>query len=329
MEISDVNRFDYNLIRNLYQNHNFVDKFTDSSDGIDVIVPLLHSNDLWRENLKSFYREIPIRRLLVGDAGAIDDSIKILSEFPRVTIYNHKNIKTLGKSLALLIDEVSSNLFIYLHSDVYLPKGWFDEMVKHTKEYDWYGSSMQTVVAIDYPTNYSESRPYIGAQMGKKEAFNGISNYLEDDYVYRSEEFVLDQYIRNRGFKSGGVESTFIFHQMLRRKTTTIDLGVEEIQLIRKETTNKNHDEYVVKTQAFSIIKYCRPTDPIVINAAVGALNNLSYSGYFKKNQVIKFCNDNGPEWIPYVKKAFSIRSYCRKFLGKFFRRIYLKYRSE
>jgi hypothetical protein len=188
---------------------------------------------------------------------------------------------------------------------------------------------MQTVVAIDYPTNYSDSRPYIGAQMGKKEAFNGISNYLEDDYVYRSEEFVLDQYIRNRGFKSGGVESTFIFHQMLRRKTTTIDLGVEEIQLIRKETTNKNHDEYVVKTQAFSIIKYCRPTDPIVINAGVGALNNLSYSGYFKKNQVIKFCNDNGPEWIPYVKKAFSIRSYCRKFLGKFFRRIYLKYRSE
>jgi hypothetical protein len=66
-----------------------------------------------------------------------------------------------------------------------------------------------------------------------------------------------------------------------------------------------------------------------VVKAGVGALNNLSYSGLFKKNQVIKFCIENGPEWLPYVKKAFSIKSYCRKFLGKYFRKIYVKYKSE
>jgi hypothetical protein len=38
--------------------------------GVTVIIPIVHTNELWEENLKSIYREIPTAQLLIGDGGA-------------------------------------------------------------------------------------------------------------------------------------------------------------------------------------------------------------------------------------------------------------------
>jgi hypothetical protein len=53
------------------------DRFArDASDAIEVIIPVIHTNELWRANPNSIYREIPVRRLLISDGGCKDDSIE-------------------------------------------------------------------------------------------------------------------------------------------------------------------------------------------------------------------------------------------------------------
>ena len=125
----------------------FVDRFaTDPGRAVDVIIPIIHTNELWRANLLSIYREIPVSRLLLADGGCKDDSLDIAGEFPRVQVLNHRSFQSLGYSLRKLIEEVRTDWFIYLHSDVFLPSGWFDAMEKGCDHYDWFESGQTTTI---------------------------------------------------------------------------------------------------------------------------------------------------------------------------------------
>src|SRR5437762_5084073 len=113
--------------RQYFQDREFIDRFAhDAERAIDVVIPVLHTNELWRANLLSTYREIPVKRLLVGDGGCIDDTIEVARGFPRVHVFDHTSFNSLGYSIRKLIEEVRTDWFVYLHSDVYLPEGWFD-----------------------------------------------------------------------------------------------------------------------------------------------------------------------------------------------------------
>ena len=46
-------------------------------DRVDVIVPVKNTRGNWKACLDSFYREIPINQLLIGDGGCTDDTIEI------------------------------------------------------------------------------------------------------------------------------------------------------------------------------------------------------------------------------------------------------------
>ena len=116
----------------------FTDRFAARPENaVDVIIPVLHTNELWRKNLISIYREIPVKRLLLGDAGCVDRTLEVAKDFPRVEVHDHRAFVSLGFSLRRLIEAVSTEWFVYLHSDVYLPEGWFDAMARHQGAYDW------------------------------------------------------------------------------------------------------------------------------------------------------------------------------------------------
>lgn len=119
-----------------------------------MIIPVIHTNELWRGNLLSFYREIPIHTLFIGDGGCIDNSMEIVKEFPRVEVLDHRSYKSLGYSVRKLMEAVETEWFIYIHSDAYLPPGWFDVMCNHQREYDWFGCKMQHTVMAEYDLDY-------------------------------------------------------------------------------------------------------------------------------------------------------------------------------
>ena len=171
------------IFQEYFSDQAFIDRFqNDNSNAVDVIIPVYHTNELWRANLISIYREVPVRRLLISDGGVIDNSLDVIKEFPRVEVFNHRNYKSLGKCIAELIKAVTSEWFIYLHSDVYLPNGWFNAMVPYNTKFDWYGCPMNITVLVSY--NLDEPhRPYAGSQIGRKAAFKNGIEFIEDDYV--------------------------------------------------------------------------------------------------------------------------------------------------
>ena len=70
--------------------------------------------------------------------GCIDDTIAIAREFPRAHVFDHHKFTSLGFSLRRLIEEVETPWFVYLHSDVRLPEGWFDAMSAAQEKFDWF-----------------------------------------------------------------------------------------------------------------------------------------------------------------------------------------------
>jgi hypothetical protein len=307
------------LFRNLFAHREFSDRYTDTRNefqAIDVIVPLLHSTDLWRENLLSYYREIPISRLLIGDGGVIDNSLDVLRDFPRVEVIDHRNFISLGKSISDLISRVETDHFIYLQSDVFLPSNWFDDMWSGTKDFDWYGCPMHITMMMDYPVDYSGSRPLVGSQIGLTKAFSGINDFIDDDFVYRNEEFVFESYAKRGGFRTGAVKSTFHFHQVSRRITNGDKLDVTGIEI--RKSFDPNELKRVLETQVFGIVKYCNPDSNETIAAFDSAVDYLLSNSEIGRRGLRKFCNEYGSDWSPYVNRAFKIRRRILRMASKY-----------
>lgn len=246
------------IFKEYFLDQPFYDRYADdNSNSVDVIIPVYHTNELWRANLRSIYKEIPVRRLLISDGGVIDDSIDIAKQFPRVEVYDHKKYKTLGKCIAELIKSVTSDWFIYLHSDVYLPEGWFNSMVKYQGEYDWYGCPMNITVMANYKLD-EPRRPYAGSQMGRKEAFAKV-DIIDDDYVYRQEDFVFNKIVEDSGYKNGKVEDTFHYHQVMFRKSKGLELDILSVSVNIKKSEVELERERIMQIKG--IVKYLDPND--------------------------------------------------------------------
>lgn len=292
-------------IRKLFETVDFRDRFNEgfSTDvPVDVVIPVLHANVLWEANLFSFYREVPIRRLIVGDAGAIDGSIDILSRFPRVKILDHSAMSTLGKSLAGLIEAVESEFFVYLQSDVFLPPGWFDSMLSSTGGADWVGCPELNTVLIQYTNDYSESRPSLpGAQLGRTRYFAGVGERIDDDFVYRQEDFVLSEVVVRNGGRIGQNHDTYHAHELMKRKTTGEAFDVVGVS-ITKNSSNRE-EERVHETQLYGFIKYCSPDSEQVISGAREAYKAAVIAGVVKKARAISFAERENAAWVTTVRK--------------------------
>jgi hypothetical protein len=309
----------------LFADRPFVDRFIEEIPGdepIDVIVPLLHSTDLWRENLKSYYQEIPISRLLIGDAGAIDGSPEIALEFPRVEVIDHTHLSTLGASIADLISRVETEIFIYLQSDVFLPNGWLSPMKHGLLKADWVGCPMEIVVLMNYSLDYTGRRPLAGSQMGRTRAFNGVASKIDDDFVYRNEDFVFASLVRENGCTVGSVYDTYHFHQVMRRVTSGEALDVRSIQI--NVDRDPAEELRVNKSQAFGLIKYCSPSDSEAKKELRGAVNAGLQSSAFTRKELIDFAKSQNPLWLDDIKVLLGLKSSAKRFMSKLVK----KYRS-
>lgn len=278
----------------------FLDRFVREGEefGLDVIIPLLHSTPFWKQNLFSYYREIPINRLLVGDAGAIDGSIEVLTDFPRVVIYDHRKIATLAKSVSSLINEVESEFFVYVQSDTFLPEGWFDSMSENSDRYEWFGCVERPLVVLEGPINdYSGKRPLAGTQFGRSAYFAGVNDHIDDDYGYRQEDFIFEDYVLRRGGRVGGIQDVSHVHQLTHRKTTGRRLNVEAITVSFQQESD---DVRVISTQFLGFVKYCDLRRPSVARATAAALAEIMAQGASASIQALRHARRVNPRFHRY-----------------------------
>ncbi|MDZ4726920.1 MAG: glycosyltransferase family A protein [Leptospira sp.] len=286
------------IFREYYSKQDFVDRFKkNKSNAIDVCIPIVHTNELWEANLISIYREIPVNRLLISDGGCIDDSVSIVKKFPRVTILDHKEYKTLGYCIRKLIENVETEWFAYLHSDVYLPPNWFDTMIAHKGEFEWFGCPMRHTVLADYPGE-NEIRPYAGTQIGKKEAFLPNLHTIDDDYVYRQEDFVFENVVSKSGFRNGKIEDTFHYHQTMFRPSKWFDLKIKSVSfdLVKKP-------EEIVRAadmQVRGTIKYLAPNKFLAF-WIIPSFVDLIEMKQLNWKEFRLWVKETNPAWLPYL----------------------------
>jgi len=286
------------IFQRYYSPEPFVDRFAaDPKEGVDVIIPIIHTNELWESNLRSIYREISVNRLLLGDGGCIDDSLEIANKFPRVTVLDHRDFKSLGYSIRKLIEAVETDWFIYLHSDVYLPDGWFDAMKQHRGEYDWFGCPMRHTVMVEYsvPETF---RPYAGSQMGRTQAFRKGLNRIDDDYVYRQEDFIFADLIKQEGFKEGRIEDTFHYHQTMHkesrwgRRIKNVAINVE---------WSREEEIRAATTQIKGVLKYLEPSRTM-FSWIEGDIMLLFERGELDPMKLRQWIRDSNPAWLTYYR---------------------------
>lgn len=286
------------IFREYYQDTPFVDRYAREPErAVDLIVPVIHTNEIWRANLLSFYREVPVRNLLIGDGGCIDDSIEIAREFPRVKVLDHREYKSLGYSIRKLIESVEAEWFIYVHSDAYLPPGWFDAMQSHTEEYDWFGCPMRHTIMVDYELDYG-LRPWAGAQMGRRTAFGESLSRIDDDFVYRQEDFVFSDVVRRTGGREGKVTDTFHFHQTMRKPSPY----ARRVTDVRVQVEIPPEEE--VRTWAMQgrgLVKYLEPTGKWVREEAAISVERMIDLGETTWDEFANWVEATNPEWLPFL----------------------------
>lgn len=293
------------IFKEYYKNAIFVDRFEkEKNSAVDVIIPIIHTNELWEENLKSIYREIPVNRLLISDGGCIDNSIDIAKEFPRVIIYDHKKFISLGYCIRKLIEEVETDWFVYPHSDVYLPSGWFDVMSKYKNKYDWYGCPMRHTVMVEYNNDYGK-RPWAGVQMGRKKAFEQRLEKIDDDYIYRQEDFVWRRIIEDGGFKEGFVDETFHYHQTMHKPSPSAR-QVKEVQI--KVQMSREEEIRTWNSQVRGIIKYLQPDSKWVIEEVDYGVFHLMELNELKWSEFRRWVKITNTEWLPYISRRRLFR---------------------
>ena len=297
------------IFKRYYQSGEFFDRYiTEPELALDVIIPVIHSNELWKSNLFSFYREIPINRLLIGDGGCVDNTIEVVKDFPRVVILDHRELLTIGYSERKLIEAVETEWFIHLHSDVFLPDGWFDTMAKYKDRYDYFGCLERDTVIVEYDSDYSD-RPWAGAQFVRKVSVESGLAGIDDDYIYRQGDYVYRRIIEEGGFKEGGVRDTFHYHQIMYRKSPwqrTVKGVTIDVEMSREEEIR------TCLTMAKGIVKYLKP--PILLRGVVQNLSRLQQLGETNWGEFDRWVMKTNPAWLPYLRRERLFPSRWRMF---------------
>lgn len=309
------------IFRRYFQPETLVDRFLkEPSRGIDVVIPVLHTNELWETNLHSIYREIPVRRLLLGDGGCIDETLPIARKFPRVVVEDHRAFKSLGFSIRKLIESVETEWFVYLHSDVWLPEGWFDTMQKSQERFDWFECRQHLTVMLDYPQEYAQpDRPYSGSQMGRKAAFEKVLPRIDDDFLYRNEDIIYASLVEEAGFRYGRVDETFHYHQhMLRRSPFQ-----RKVFVSFKVEPSREEEERAAMMQAKGLVKYMRPNREIASQITQNVRRLIEIEA-LTRDEFTEWTRRTNPSWLPWLDAEWPrpglrtrLRGFIRRLLGR------------
>jgi hypothetical protein len=191
-------------------------------------------------------------------------------------------------------------------------------MYGHQNEYDWFGCPMQHVYMIEIENEYGE-RPWAGSQMGRKCAFTEGLSKIDDDFVYRQEDFVFSELVKRAGYKEGKVTDTIHYHQTMRKPTPWarkvkglhIDLELSHGEELR--TWNM---------QARGIIKYLQPSNKWVTDNICHSLYKLSEKKELDWKEFHDWVEKTNPTWIPFINKCYKDKSLLLKMKRFFFNSI-------
>jgi glycosyltransferase involved in cell wall biosynthesis len=103
-----------------------------TDDSVDVVLLTKNSYRVLTQCVESIYENVPVAQLIVVDGGSIDQTIPLLNEFNK----KYHNVKILfdqgtrATARQKGIDNVTTDWFLFVDSDVVLCRGWYKKAQK-------------------------------------------------------------------------------------------------------------------------------------------------------------------------------------------------------
>jgi len=121
----------------------------DIPSSVDVVMLTKNSDHILTQCLESVYKNIPVNELIIVDGGSNDKTLEIIESFAenfgKVKVISSSG--TRGEARQIGIQNVKTEWFVFVDSDVVLCRGWFKKIVKHID------NSTGAVWGVDVPAN--------------------------------------------------------------------------------------------------------------------------------------------------------------------------------
>jgi hypothetical protein len=310
----------YNELKVMFDNK-FEDLFQSSIHAFDVVMPILNTNALFKQNLISIYKNISVNRLLIGDAGCTDESIEVLKDFPRVQIINHKHFKTSGICVADLITKVETAEFYYLHSDVYLKNRYVTEVLeKQLTCADWVEGfrTHMTIVETTPDEYYTDERSYSGVQLGKTSILKKSVSKIIDGDLQRNEDIVIAELVKKNGGKYLKVKESIHTHQVMD-KDGEHEPKIENIQIVKRRNIAWEIENW--KIQIRGIVKHTSPSKYLILQVKQSMQKLFILGGIHSFNKELMQLRKKYPVWSiylsPYKIPLWGLQRFLRLVIRK------------
>jgi len=188
---------------------------------VDVVILTKNSERLLKECIDSVYRNVPVNSLIVVDGYSGDRTMQIVKEFQERygNVVFVQDGGTRGRARQKAMEEVKSDWFMFVDSDVILSKGWFakaERLIRDDVGAVWgieiwsVLRKMRVLGLFERVTlKIFEKRGGTHDLLVRRKAVEGIE---VPSHLHTYEDAYIKSWISRNGYKVLGVYEPYCFH---------------------------------------------------------------------------------------------------------------------
>ncbi|MBD3196225.1 MAG: hypothetical protein GF317_14300 [Candidatus Lokiarchaeota archaeon] len=272
-------------------------------ENIDIVCSCCWTpTPLFKKNLKSWIKEFPVNHIYLGfgrpELEVPLEEIRTSYTDDKITLINQTEYITSGKAFIDLMKLTQTKWFLFIHDDVrptpYLftiLRRYITEKVGIIESEHLHWNSFKQISNYYIPKykyyNFNlHKRAFSGLQLIRKAAISSLFNKIEDDYMMRNEDFIIQYECIKNGYS---YEKTWGFHFHQRYKN-------------RPRPRLEIYEEWQWK----GLIKYTNPIYDTLIRECLGSIHYNKRKKNITIKEILDFCKLHNPAWIEVVLQFYD-----------------------
>jgi glycosyltransferase involved in cell wall biosynthesis len=182
---------------------------------IDIVTPVLNSEKTIIEFLDAIEKEIPVNNIIFVDGGSIDNTIDLIRghnlwKQNHVKIWIEPNLN-IGQARFLAMQQVVTDYWAWIDSDVIIQSGWYEAMMNKIKEDDIMAVETNKIEFYRVVAPPEHHRRLFGGNLFRRQV---IELFKENDWdIFSNEDEFMQLVIERNGYKIGKIDEPLVHHK--------------------------------------------------------------------------------------------------------------------